>query len=73
MSEPVQGFTFDTHAEGEVAENYNGNVCKIIRRAEGTESSEREILEYGPAFWVRFGDDHEMVAHASELSPWYPT
>lgn len=72
MSEPVQGYTFDTMAEGEIPDAYNRNVCQIVRRAQGTEASEVEMLEHGPAFWVKFGDGHEMVAHASELSPWYP-
>jgi hypothetical protein len=35
--------------------------------------SEHDVLAMGPAFRVRFGDGRIENAHASELSPWYPT
>lgn len=43
-------------------------VCKIVARAETPVPD----FEY-PAFRVRFGDGHERVVYASELSPWFPT
>lgn len=71
--EHVQGFTFDSVAEDGELSTYNGNICQIVRRASATEASENEVLDYGPAFVVRFGDGKEDTAYASELSPWYPT
>lgn len=71
---PVQGFLFVSVAEDKTeVGDYNDTVCQIVRRATYGEASEHDVLNMGPAFWVRFNDGHEFVAYAHELSPWYPT
>lgn len=62
----VQGFMFRTVED----DPDNDSICRIVRRAE---ASDQEVIEMGPAFLVRFGDGHQRVAYAMELSPWYPT
>jgi hypothetical protein len=69
---PVQGYLFESVADARSdLGQYNGCVCKILTRA--TNVSEHDVLAMGPAFRVRFGDGRIENAHASELSPWYPT
>lgn len=70
---PVQGYLFQSVAEGSDLARYNECVCKILRRATASEFSENETLANGPAFMVKFGDGRTEVAYAHELSPWYPT
>lgn len=69
----VQGYLFRSVAEEGDLVRRNDTVCRILRRAEVTDVSEHDVLDMGPAFVVRFWDGLELVAHANELSPWYPT
>lgn len=63
----VQGYIFNC-VQGD--DPRNGNICKIVGRAPATDT---DLLTYGPAFSVVFGDGEEDTAFSSELSPYYPT
>lgn len=62
----VQGFEF-VPLTGEHDRAYT--ICKIVRRATTTDT---ELRDAGPIFWVRFGDGHEEAIAGTELRPWYP-
>lgn len=66
-NKPVQGYTFDS--VGSEHESRNNTTCQIIERAEG----DADLMEFGPAFVVEFGDLEQIIAYSSELSPWYQT
>lgn len=66
----VQGYVFESVSDEAPDADRNNTICKIVSRAK---VSEHELMEYGPAFKVKFGDGYEMVAYSSELHPWYPT
>src|SRR5690348_2560091 len=66
-TEFVKGYMFNTVDGSNIADR-NETVCQIIGRVE----EEGSLMENGPMFKVKFGDGHEDVALASELSPWWP-
>lgn len=69
--DPVQGYLFDCYSSGDPnLEERNNTVCKIVGRAEVSDS---ELLDFGVAFDVEFGDGFKTRAYSCELSPWYPT
>lgn len=63
---PVQGYTYWSIVDGDPR---NDTICQIIERADVRGA---DVMEYGPAFRVRFGDGHTTTAYSSELRPWYP-
>jgi hypothetical protein len=67
VNDVIEGFVFEPPIASDHPER-EGTVCQIVERAESNNT-----LETGPAFWVRFGDGHEMEAYSAELRPYYAT
>lgn len=65
----VQGFMYDNEGTEE-HKQHNQTICQIIGKGD---ANDYELMEYGPAFLVKFGNGDVITAFARELHPYYPT